>query len=164
MPISAATVDRIRQLKVRYPSPRSAILPALWAVQQEQGYITPEGMEAVASQLEMTPAIVEATATFYSMYFQKPAGDHLVVICTNVSCALRGSAAIVTAFERELGIRAGETSADQRVTLQPTVECLGACGGAPALQVDHRFRENMTPEKVRALVHELRAQPAGLHH
>jgi NADH-quinone oxidoreductase subunit E len=162
--LSEATIERIRELKQRYPSPRSAILPSLWAVQHEQGYITAEGMAAVAEQLEMAPAIVEATASFYSMYFQKPAGTHLVVICTNVSCALRGSARIVQAFEETLGIKAGETTRDGLITLQSTVECLGACGGAPALQVNHRFREDMTPEMVRQLVAELRAQPAKVAH
>ncbi len=159
MALSEATVERIRQLKQRYPSPRSAILPALWAVQHEQGYITPEGMAAVAEHLEMEASIVEATASFYSMFLQKPAGAHQVVVCTNVSCALRGSAEIVTAFEEALGVRAGETTPDRLVTFQTTVECLGGCGGAPALQVDHRFRENMTPDKARALAAELRAVP-----
>jgi len=164
MSLSQQTIERIRDLRQRYPSPRSAILPALWAVQHEAGYITAEGMAAVAEQLQMAPAIVEATASFYSMYFQKPSGANLVVICTNVSCALRGSAEIEQAFEAELGIRAGETTPDRRITLQRTVECLGACGGAPAVQVNHRFREGMTPGQVRQLVAELRAQPlAGGH-
>jgi NADH-quinone oxidoreductase subunit E len=160
---SPATIERIRELKRRYPSPRSAILPALWAVQHEHGSITAEGMELVAQELEMTPSIVEATASFYSMYFRKPPGRHLVVVCTNVSCALRGCADIMQAFEHALEIRAGETSPDGAVTLQSTPECLGGCGGAPAIQVNHRFRENMTPEKARQLVAELRAQPAAVH-
>ncbi len=164
MSLSQKAIDRIRDLKQRYPSPRSAILPALWAVQHDQGYITAEGMAAVAERLGMAPAIVEATASFYSMYFQKPSGANLVVICTNVSCALRGSAEIVQTCEETLGIRTGETTPDRQITLQSTVECLGACGGAPALQVNHRFRENMTPDRVRSLVAELLSQPAGVAH
>jgi NADH-quinone oxidoreductase subunit E len=160
---SPATIERIRELKRRYPSPRSAILPALWAVQHEHGSITADGMELVAEELEMTPSIVEATASFYSMYFRKPSGRHLVVVCTNVPCALRGCAEIVQAFEHALEIQAGETSADGAVTLQSTTECLGGCGGAPAIQVNHRFRENMTPENAHQLVAELRAQPAAVH-
>lgn len=148
MTLSSQTRDEIERARDRYPHPRSAILPALWAVQHEFGHLTPEAMADVASLLRVTPSEVEAVSTFYSMYFQKPHGRHEVLVCINVSCALRGADDIVAHLERTLGCKPGETTADGAFTWGATVECLGACGGAPAMQLDHRFVENLTPARV----------------
>ena len=148
MSLPKATVATIEKQRDRYPQPRSAILPALWAVQHEVGHLSPEAMGEVASLLRVAPSEVEAVSTFYSMYFQKPHGRHEVLVCINVSCGLRGADDIVGHLERTLGCASGETSADGEFTWASTVECLGACGGAPAMQVDHHFHEDLTPERV----------------
>lgn len=162
MTLSAATRAEIETARDRYPQARSAILPALWAVQDEIGHLAPEAMQEVARILHVTPSEVEAVSTFYSMYFQKPHGKHEVIVCINVSCALQGADDIVTHLERSLGCPSGETSADGEFTWAATVECLGACGGAPAMQLDHGFVENLTPESVDAALAAVRG--SGDHH
>ena len=159
--LSAETRAEIVRQGERYPQARSAILPALWAVQNSLGHLSPEGMAEVAVLLRLESSEVEAVATFYSMYFDKPEGRHHVLVCANVSCALRGADAIVAHLERSLGCASGETTADRQVTWERTVECLGACGGAPAMQVDHHFQENLTEERVDAILAALRAAPVG---
>ncbi len=160
MSLSTTTRAEIEKARDRYPQARSAILPALWAVQHEVGHLTPDAMREVATLLHVTPSEVEAVSTFYSMYFQKPHGRHEVIVCINVSCALRGADDIVAHLERSLGCASGETTADGEFTWSSTVECLGACGGAPAMQLDHRFVENLTPDSVDATLSAARA-PMG---
>lgn len=152
MALSEQTRVEISRQKERYPSARSAILPALWAVQHELGYLAPAGMEEVARILDLAPSEVQAVATFYSMYFQKPGGRHTVMVCVNVACALRGADDVVAYLERALGCPSGRTTADGMFTWQSTIECLGACGYAPMMQVDHRFYENLTPAKIDAIL------------
>ena len=156
MTLQAATRTVIEQARDRYPRPRSAILPALWAVQHDLGEITPEAMGEVAGILKVAPSEVEAVSTFYSMYFQHPHGRHEVIVCINVSCALRGAEEIVDHLERSLGCASGETTADGEFTWSSTVECLGGCGGAPTMQVDHHFVEDLTPDRVDAVLGGLR--------
>ena len=156
MSLSAATRTEIETVRDRYPHPRSAILPALWAAQHEVGHLAPEAMTEVATLLRVAPSEVEAVSTFYSMYFQKPHGRHEVLVCINVSCALRGADDIVAHLEHSLGCKSGETTADGEFTWASTVECLGACGGAPAMQLDHRFVENLTPQSVDAALQRAR--------
>ncbi len=158
--LQAQTRTVIEQARDRYPRPRSAILPSLWAVQHELGEITPEAMGEVAGILNVAPSEVEAVSTFYSMYFQHPHGRHEVIVCINVSCALRGAEEIVEHLERSLGCASGETTADGEFTWSSTVECLGGCGGAPTMQLDHHFQENLTPDKVDAILDAVRQRPA----
>ncbi|MGH7722576.1 MAG: NADH-quinone oxidoreductase subunit NuoE [Candidatus Dormibacteria bacterium] len=164
MTLAPATRRQITALRDRYPHPRSAILPCLWAVQNEQGFLTVEGMAEVAEILDLAPSEVQAVSTFYSMYFDRAAGDHHVIICVNVSCALRGSDEIVSHVEQRLGCPSGGTTADGAFTWESTVECLGACGGAPAMQVDHHFHENLTPERVDGILERVRARPGAHAH
>jgi NADH-quinone oxidoreductase subunit E len=159
MTLQAETRTAIERARDRYPLARSAILPALWAVQHEQGQITAGAMTEVAGILQVTPSEVEAVSTFYSMYFQHPHGRHEVIVCINVSCALRGADEIVDHLERTLGCASGETTADGAFTWASTVECLGGCGGAPMMQVDHHFEENLTPGRVDAILGALRSAP-----
>ncbi|MDQ6856868.1 MAG: NAD(P)H-dependent oxidoreductase subunit E [Candidatus Dormibacteraeota bacterium] len=161
MSLAESTRKEITALRDRYPHPRSAILPCLWAVQNELGYLSTDGMAEVAEMLRLAPSEVQAVSTFYSMYFDKPAGDHHVVICVNVSCALRGSDEIVAHVENRLGCPSGGTTADGTFTWESTVECLGACGGAPAMQVDHHSHEDLTPERVDGILERLRSRPAA---
>ncbi|GAC1328256.1 MAG: hypothetical protein NVSMB17_03430 [Candidatus Dormibacteria bacterium] len=154
--LSTEEVGRIQELRKRYPAAKSAILPALWVLQHRQGILTADGMRDVARALEMPPGPVEAVASFYSMFFFKPHGRYVVEMCTNISCLLNGGVPMLRRLEEKLGTRAGGTTADGLATLLE-VECLGACGGAPAAQVNHRFVENLTPDKVDALVDDMRA-------
>jgi NADH-quinone oxidoreductase subunit E len=158
--LSATTRSRIESLRERYPQPRSAILPCLWAVQDECGWLPPEGMLEVAEMLALPPSEVQAVSTFYSMYFTRPQGEHFVVVCINAPCALRGADDVVAYLERKLGCPSGATTADGRFTWQSTIECLGACGGAPMMQVDHHFHENLTPDKIDSVLERVGGGPA----
>src|SRR2546430_696473 len=159
MPLAKPTVTQIQELAARYPSKQSAIIPALWAVQHEQGYVTDAAMSEIARHLGLPPSLIEATASFYSMFLTRPEGRHDVVICVNAPCMLRGADEMAAYLERQLGVRDGATTADGAITWHSTIECLGACGGAPMMQVDHRFEENLTPERIDAIIERLRTDP-----
>src|SRR5438270_11949002 len=160
MTLAKPTVAQIQELAARYPSKQSAIIPALWAVQHEQGYVSDEAMGEIAQHLGLPPSLIEATAAFCSMCLTRPEGRHDVVICVNAPCMLRGADEMAAYLERQLGVRDGQTTADGAITWHSTIECLGACGGAPMMQVDHRFEENLTPERIDAIVQGLRKGPA----
>jgi NADH-quinone oxidoreductase subunit E len=151
-------IQEIRAIADRYPETRSAILPALHLAQERNdGWLPPQALEEVGTALGVTPAYVQSVASFYDMLHLAPVGRHLVEVCTNVSCALVGAQQVVEAFQRELGVRPGETTADGQVTLK-TMECAGGCGWAPVVVVDHRYREPTTPEDVPAVLQELRSE------
>jgi NADH-quinone oxidoreductase E subunit len=148
--------DAIREAAAPYPDQRSGVMNGLRLAQEHYGgWLPPEALTEVAEALELTPAHVQGVASFYDMYHLAPVGKHLVEVCTNVSCALVGAQQVVEAFERELDVRAGETSEDEAVTLR-TIECAGGCGYAPVVVVDHRYREPTRPEDVPAIAEELR--------
>jgi NADH-quinone oxidoreductase subunit E len=162
MPLAKSTVEHIEELAQRYPSKQSAIIPALWAVQHEQGYVTKEAMAEIAQHLDLPSSLIEATASFYSMFLTKPEGRHDVVICVNAPCMLRGADEMAAYLQRALGVRDGQTTSDGAITWHSTIECLGACGGAPMMQVDHRFEENLTEERIDTIIERLRQPvPAG---
>jgi NADH-quinone oxidoreductase E subunit len=149
--------EEVREIAARYPDSRSAVLPALRIAQERHdGWLPPEAFVEVADALELTPAYCEAVASFYDMYQLAPTGKHLVEVCTNLSCALAKAQDVVEAFESELGVRAGETTEDGEITFR-VVECLGGCGYAPVVAVDHRYRHPVRPEDVPTIVEELRA-------
>jgi len=136
---------------------RSASLAALRAAQeQNEGYLTADLMDAVAEYLKLPPVQVYEVATFYSMFETHPCGRHHVSICTNISCMLRGGEELLTHAERKLGIRANHSTPDGRIFLKQEEECLAACTGAPMLMVDHVFHENLTPEKLDAILDGLK--------
>ena len=145
---------QVQDIAAQYPDSKSAVLPALRLAQERDGYLTREGFRDVADALDLTPAYCEGVASFYDMFHLEPVGRQLVEVCTNVSCALVGAQQVVEAFERELGLRAGETSEDGKVTLR-TIECAGGCGYAPVVVIDHRYREPTRPEDVPGIVGEL---------
>jgi NADH-quinone oxidoreductase subunit E len=148
--------EAIQEERAKYPSDsRSAVMPALRLAQEEHGWLSPETIREVADALELTPAYVKSIASFYDQYHLAPVGEHLVEVCTNVSCAVVGAQQVVEAFERELGCRAGETSADGKVTLR-TIECLGGCGWGTIVSVDHHYRTRVADDDVPAIVEELR--------
>ena len=150
--------EEIEQWKARFPDERqrSAVIGALHAVQHENdGYLTPELMDAVAEYLELPNIHVYEVATFYSMFQTKPVGRHNVAICTNVSCMLRGADDVVAHVEEKLGVKLGESTEDGRVYLKREEECLAACCGAPMMMVDHKYYENLTLEQVDEILDEL---------
>jgi len=146
----------MRAVVARYPVARSAMLPALHIAQEEEGYITEAAIEAVADALGAKPDEVKTVATFYSMYFKKPVGRHVIKVCTSISCYLRGCDQLLEHLEDRLEIKRGQTTPDGQFTLL-TIECLASCGTAPVLQVNNEFVEDVTLEKADALIDELAA-------
>jgi NADH-quinone oxidoreductase subunit E len=147
--------DEVQELKAQYPDWRSATLPALRLAHERHGYLSPEALRETATALGTTPAFCESVASFYDMLHLRPVGRHMVEVCTNVSCALARAQQVLEAFEHELGISAGDTTADGEVTLRP-VECLGGCGWATVVAIDEGYRTHVRPEDVPAIVQELR--------
>jgi NADH-quinone oxidoreductase subunit E len=134
---------------------RSAVIPALTLVQRQEGFLSTAMMEAVGDYLSMPHIAVYEVATFYSMFDLKPRGKHKICVCTNISCMLRGSEEIVSHLKKTLKIDFKETTKDKAFSLHH-VECLGACGGAPAMMLDDTYHENLTPEKIDAILAKVR--------
>ena len=145
-----------KEIIARYPQPRSALQALLHLVQAEDSYLTPAGLEFIGELLEMTPADVAATASFYSMYRRKPTGRYLVGVCTNTLCAVMGGDAIFDTLTEHLGIENEGTTDDGAITLH-RVECNAACDCAPVMMVNWEFFDAQTPESARAVVDELRS-------
>ena len=139
----------------RYPEKRSALIPLLHEVQAEVGYLSPEAVAWVAGYLELSPADVLSVASFYDMLHLEPVGKHLIYVCQNLTCALRGSERLIRHLETTLGIRMGETTPDGKITLR-RMECLASCGTAPSIQVDGVYHHQVTPDALDALLADLR--------
>jgi len=148
-------IDQIREIAKQYPESKSAILPALRIAQEQYGWLSREAFEQVAEALDLTPAYCMSVASFYDMFQLEPVGTHMVEVCTNVCCGLVNAQAVLEAFERELGVAHGGTTADGNVTLR-AVECLGGCSTPTIVAVDRRYRQSVTPDDVPAIVAELR--------
>ncbi len=148
------TRQKIEALFESYPEKRGALLPAIYLVQEEQGWVSAGQAEALAELFELKPVEVWEVLTFYNMFFTSPQGRHHVYVCTNLPCSLRGARGLLKQLESHLGIRAGQTTDDGRVTLGHE-ECLGSCGTAPVLRVDGRYCEDVDVEEARRLVDAL---------
>lgn len=158
---SAEGLAECHRIIARYPEGRSksALLPILHIAQAENdGWLSVNAMDAVAQVLGLQHIEVYEVASFYSMYNLRPIGRHLLEVCHTSPCMLRGSDDIMTYLEKKLGIHNGETTKDGLFTLKG-VECLGSCGTAPMLQCGAKYHENLTPEKVDALLDQLRDAP-----
>ncbi len=155
--LSEHLIGEIDDWVSRYPidQKQSAVLGALRALQHEEGYLPVDKMDAIAEYLDMPAIAVYEVASFYSMFELKPVGKHTISVCTNLSCMLRGSDEIVDHLKNKLGIELGETTADGKFYLKQEEECLAACCGAPMMQVDHVYKENLTIEKVDQILNEL---------
>lgn len=148
-----AEIDRLFEL---YPDRRSALLPALWVAQREQGFVGSKAMEQIAAKIGVSPSFVAGVVSFYTMYHIRPVGKYLIQVCTTLSCYLRGADRLVDHLKKKLGVEVAETTKDGRFTLV-TVECLGSCGTAPMLQLNDDFHENLWPlEKVDQLLDSLK--------
>ena len=144
--------DEVQELRGRYPEgTRSAVLPALRLAQERHGWLSREALEETADALDVTPAYCYSVASFYDMFQLEPAGRHTIEVCTNVCCGLVNAQAVLDAFEQELGVGPGETTADGEITLR-AVECLGGCSTPTIVAVDHVYRQSVTPEDVPAIV------------
>jgi NADH-quinone oxidoreductase subunit E len=135
---SPEQLAEVRRLQALYPEPRAALLPVLRLAQETFGHVAPEVETYVAGLFGLTPAHVHEVVTFYTLFFQRPVGRHVLAVCHNLSCALLGAESAIAYLEERLGIEAGETTPDGRVTLL-RVECLCACEAAPMMQVDDRY-------------------------
>ncbi|HRG96400.1 MAG TPA: NAD(P)H-dependent oxidoreductase subunit E [Polyangiaceae bacterium] len=147
--------QKLTDLLGRYPTKMAACIPLLHLCQEQEGWVSPEIIEFVASRLELSGAHVQGVVTFYTLFNQKPVGKHQVWVCRTLPCALRGAGELLHHCEKRLGIHAGETTSDGTITLR-TAECLASCGTAPMIQVDKDYFENLTPEKVDAILDGLR--------
>jgi len=159
---TAPNQERARALLERYPEKRSAVMPLLYIASIEHGYVTSDAMVQVAELTGLTAAQVQSVASFYTMFKRDHVGRYLVSVCTSIACYLTGADAVLEAIEQESGAPDGETSVDELFTVEH-VECIGACGGAPAVQVNYELVEGVTPDKGAALCTWLRdAKPEAV--
>jgi NADH-quinone oxidoreductase subunit E len=149
MTLTDSMLAEIRKELDKYPADRkqSAVMAALRIVQDEFRWLSREIMQEIADLLEMPAIHVYEVATFYSMYEHRDVGEHKLCVCTNISCQLRGSKDVLDYLKEKTGIGPGETTPDGRISIRE-VECLGACGGAPMMQVDKEYFENLTTESI----------------
>ena len=147
--LSSDSLAEIERELAKYPADRrqSALMAALRIAQDEHGWLSGELIEFVAGVIGVPPVRAFEVATFYSMYDLEPVGRHKIFVCTNISCMLRGSDEIVAHLQAKLGIKLGETTEDGKFTLKEA-ECLAACAGAPMMQVDRSYHENLTPQRI----------------
>ncbi|HEY3267461.1 MAG TPA: NADH-quinone oxidoreductase subunit NuoE [Armatimonadota bacterium] len=159
-PLSEAARAKITKLMTRYPRKQSALLPALFVAQADHGYLTHGGIRDVAKMIGVTPTEVEGVATFYTMFAKRPVGQHVLQVCTTLSCALCGGIELLHHLEHRLGVKAGESTPDGKFTLMG-VECLASCGTAPMMQVNDLYVENLTIEQADRLIDELQEKPGN---
>ena len=155
MMISESLKTKFDKVIARYPLKRSAIVPLLLFAQDEIGYVSDEAIEEVARRVEVKPIEVIEDIGYYSMLHRQPIGKYNFQVCTNISCLLRGGEEIFERCSKRLGLAHKQTTPDGKFSLEE-VECLGACCGAPAMQVNYDYYENLTPEKLDALIERLR--------
>jgi NADH-quinone oxidoreductase subunit E len=161
-PLDPDLYDIVQAEIALYPTRRAAILPALRVAQERYGWLSPEALQVVADAIEFSPAYCQSVASFYDMFFLAPVGTHVIEVCTNISCGLRGAGEVVDAFEQALGIGLGQTTPDGAITLRK-VECLGGCGFAPVVAVDEVYHERFRPDDAAGLAEEVRRMPRRQH-
>ena len=156
---TAASRARFDEIIKRYPPDqrRSAVLPALYLAQYQQGYITANAVRYIAELLGITRADVEDVVSYYTMFYTRPVGKYVVNVCRTLSCAINGAERVTAELSAKLGIKPGETDASGTFTLME-VECLGACDRAPAVMVNDSWHECLKPEDVSRLVDDIRAR------
>jgi NADH-quinone oxidoreductase subunit E len=152
--LSVENQKKIEELRKHYPTAQALVLPVLWMIQEQEGYISEESMKYAGTLLNIPYGHILGVVTFYTMLQKKTVGKHHIEVCTNVSCMLRGSGKILEHIEKRLGITAGEISQDKKWTLTEA-ECLGSCGTAPMLAIGDEYYENLTLEKIDKLLDAL---------
>jgi len=153
--LSPESGARIDALIARYPTRASALMPCIWTIQDELGHVPAGGIDFLVARLGMTPARVHEVLSFYTMFRTEPQAEYVLQVCHNISCHIMGARPLIAHLEKRLGIRLGEKTPDGRFALEG-VECLGACGHGPCLQLGKQLYEHLTPEKVDALLESLR--------
>jgi NADH-quinone oxidoreductase E subunit len=149
--------SRIKGILKRYPDSNAALLPVLWLCQERWGWISAGIMEAIGRRLDLAPAFIEGVVSFYTMYQRTPPGRYLLQVCTTLSCQLCETSALVEHLKRRLGIDFGETTEDGLFTLVD-VQCLGACGEAPVIQINSDYHTDLTVEKLDGVLEVLARQ------
>jgi len=144
-------MKELEEIRLKYPNARAALLPALYVAQREFGWLSPEAYGAVSDLLGVPKAIARGVGTFYAMYKHKPAGRNIVQLCTNVSCMILGAERLVDFLKNKYGLEAGGTTQDGRFSLV-IMECIGACGTAPAMLVNDDFFENLTEKYIEEIL------------
>jgi NADH-quinone oxidoreductase subunit E len=155
MRLSDQFEERFAEMLTHYPTKRSVLVPTLLYMQDEIGYLSDEAITEIAHRLDLTELEVRNVISYYSMLTTKPRGKYNVQVCTNIACMLRGGEELLQHCENRLGIRHKGTTGDGLFSLEE-VECIGACSWAPAAQVNYAFHENLTPEKMDAVLDEYR--------
>jgi NADH-quinone oxidoreductase subunit E len=155
---SKSVEKEFQDLLTRYPSKRSALIPALHLAQRELGYLPDAAIEYVANLVGLSPAQVNEVATFYLLFHRKPVGKNLIWVCQNLSCTLRGAEEVISRLESRLGIKVGETTPDGKFSLFRQ-ECLGSCDTAPMMQVNDDYEENLTLQRVDEVLEKLKNKP-----
>ena len=159
--LSESNVVVAQEIISRYPRPKSALIPLLHLAQEQDEYVSDEAMEHIAELLDVTPAEVLGTCSFYEMFKREPVGRYLVNVCTNISCQIMGGEELLHHAEARLGIKAGSTTSDGSFTLED-VECIAACTEAPCLQVNYRYFHRITLDEFDGLIDDL-ANETGRH-
>jgi len=155
------TRERAEAIVARYPQPRSAVMPLLYLAMREDQGLTPDGMREVADYTGLTPVQVESVASFYTMYKSAGVGKYVLSVCTSISCHLLGGDDVLAAVSEEAGVRPGQTDDSGSVFVE-RAECIGACGGAPAVQVNYEMVEGITPDEARRLTRWLLETQPGV--
>ena len=146
--------NRLKQIIDKHETKQSSLIPVLREVQNHFGWLSNESMEEVSSMLDLPPSNIQNVATFYTMFFTKPKGSHVVWVCRTLSCALRGAEHVEHYLCDKLKVKTGETTKDGKITLMEA-ECLASCGTAPVMLVDDTLHENLTREKVDSIIENL---------
>lgn len=149
--LSNTSVKKIKDIASSYPTRESALLPAFYVAQEEKGWLSRETMDEIAEILELPRIRVYGVATFYTMFYKEPMGKYVIQVCTNVSCMINNAENIYDHISKKLGIKNGETTKDGKFSLLE-VECLGNCGNAPVMQINDKFYEKLTIEKVDEII------------
>jgi NADH-quinone oxidoreductase subunit E len=157
MKLSEENIKKLNEIKTHYPNNRAVIMPCLWLIQDQYGWISEDGIKHTAELLEVPYEYVYGVAHFYTMYNKKPIGKYHLQLCTNVSCMLCGSYDLFNYISEKLQIKNGKTTQDKLFTLTE-VECLGSCGTAPTLQVNDYYEENITKERIDKLIEDIKTQ------
>jgi NADH-quinone oxidoreductase E subunit len=155
MGVESELRQRMEALAGRFPSRLSALIPMLYLVQQQEGYVTPEGMALAAEVLGTTAAYVDSVASFYTMLHRQPVGRHVLQVCRTLPCALMGAEEVIAQLQEALAIQPGETTQDRLFTLE-TVECLAACHVAPLMMVNDAYKVRLDRAKVDTILDECR--------
>lgn len=157
MILSEQSVARMKEVAEKYPSRKSAVLPALTIAYRQIGHLDDDIYKEISRAIDIPALEIAEAATFYTMFPKKPRGKYLIQVCHNISCALLGADGLITYLEQKLGIMKGETTPDNLFTLV-SVECLGSCATAPMMQINNDYYENLTREKVDQILKDLTEQ------